>query len=59
MGIIWRVLSRPKAMIMGQIACLDANGGYPPIRCRVAFRSYDSPDYIYGTHGFRLAMAAQ
>src|SRR5205823_1214646 len=26
MGIIWRVLSRPKAMIMGQIACLDANG---------------------------------
>src|SRR5215831_43237 len=33
--------------------------GYPPIRCRVAFRSYDSPDYVYGTHGFRLAMTAQ
>src|SRR5712691_5215182 len=28
MGIIWRVLSRPKAMIMTQIACLDANGGH-------------------------------
>jgi hypothetical protein len=25
----------------------------------VAFRSYDSPDYVYGTHGFRLAMTAQ
>ena len=33
--------------------------GYPHIRCRVAFRSYDSPDYVYGTHGFRLAMTAQ
>jgi formylglycine-generating enzyme required for sulfatase activity len=33
--------------------------GYPPVRCRVAFRSYDSPDYVYGTHGFRLAMTAQ
>src|SRR5262245_37907136 len=33
--------------------------GYPSIRCRVAFRSYDSPDYVYGTHGFRLAMTAQ
>jgi formylglycine-generating enzyme required for sulfatase activity len=33
--------------------------GYPPVRCRVAFRSYDSPNYIYGTHGFRLAMTAQ
>ena len=33
--------------------------GYPSVRCRVAFRSYDSPDYVYGTHGFRLAMAAQ
>jgi formylglycine-generating enzyme required for sulfatase activity len=33
--------------------------GYPHIRCRVAFRSFDSPDYVYGTHGFRLAMTAQ
>jgi len=33
--------------------------GYPPVRCRVAFRSYDAPDYVYGTHGFRLAMTAQ
>jgi formylglycine-generating enzyme required for sulfatase activity len=33
--------------------------GYPPVRCRVAFRSYDSQDYVYGTHGFRLAMTAQ
>jgi formylglycine-generating enzyme required for sulfatase activity len=33
--------------------------GYPSVRCRVAFRSYDSPDYVYGTHGFRLAMTAQ
>ena len=33
--------------------------GYPHIRCRVAFRSYDSPNYVYGTHGFRLAMTAQ
>jgi formylglycine-generating enzyme required for sulfatase activity len=32
--------------------------GYPSVRCRVAFRSYDSPDYVYGTHGFRLAMTA-
>jgi len=29
------------------------------VRCRVADRSYDSPDYVYGTHGFRLAMTAQ
>ena len=29
MGIIWRMLSRPKAMIIGQIAYLDANGVTP------------------------------
>ena len=33
--------------------------GYGAVRCRVADRSYDSPDYVYGTHGFRLAMTAQ
>ena len=25
----------------------------------VAWRFVDAPDYVYGTHGFRLAMAAQ
>jgi formylglycine-generating enzyme required for sulfatase activity len=33
--------------------------GYGAVRCRSTDRSYDSPDYIYGTHGFRLAMTAQ
>src|SRR5256885_16713454 len=29
MGTIWRPLSRPKVMMMGQIAYLDAYGGFP------------------------------
>ena len=33
--------------------------GYGPERCKAAKRSYDSPDYVYGTHGFRLAMSPQ
>jgi formylglycine-generating enzyme required for sulfatase activity len=32
--------------------------GYGPGRCRVAYRSYDAPNYVYGTHGFRLARNA-
>src|SRR5437868_9260535 len=30
MGTIWRPLSRPKVMMMGQIAYLDAYGSLPP-----------------------------
>src|SRR5437870_137671 len=30
MGTIWRALSRPKVMMMGQIAYLDAYGVYAP-----------------------------
>jgi formylglycine-generating enzyme required for sulfatase activity len=32
--------------------------GYGATRCRSADRSYDAPGYVYGTHGFRLAMTA-
>lgn len=32
--------------------------GYSAQRCRVSDRSYDSPYYVYGTHGFRLARTA-
>ena len=32
--------------------------GYGSGRCRVAYRSFDAPNYVYGTHGFRLARSA-
>jgi formylglycine-generating enzyme required for sulfatase activity len=46
--------AQPQAMLRYR-----GGAGATPVRCRVAFRSYDSQDYIYGTHGFRLAMTAQ
>ena len=48
--------AQPQAMPEGY---RGGGWGYPSVRCRLAFRSYDSPDYVYGTHGFRLAMTAQ
>ncbi|HEY5868890.1 MAG TPA: SUMF1/EgtB/PvdO family nonheme iron enzyme [Candidatus Tectomicrobia bacterium] len=50
----------PQGPVTGNAKGYRGGGwGYGAVRCRSTDRSYDSPDYIYGTHGFRLAMTAQ
>ena len=46
----------PQGPATGNVKGYRGGGwGYGPGRCRVADRSYDAPNYVYGTHGFRLA----
>lgn len=49
----------PQGPLMGNAKGYRGGGwGYGAGRCRVADRNYDSPNYVYGTHGFRLARTA-
>lgn len=53
------VIINPQGPATGQVKGYRGGGwGYGAARCRVAKRSYDPPDYVYGTHGFRLARTA-
>ena len=49
----------PQGAATGNVKGYRGGGwGYGAGRCRTAKRSYDPPDYVYGTHGFRLARTA-
>jgi formylglycine-generating enzyme required for sulfatase activity len=49
----------PQGPVTGEAKGYRGGGwGYGGGRCRSADRSYDAPNYVYGTHGFRLARNA-